>query len=694
MGLLALINGLLDPSRSDSTAELNANTHGIAPLAYLHVFSSFKANETNFNGTDLIYRARGIDVGRDRDDDGNLIADDDRNIVLVQNTIADSALSQAATQANIHDAVGLAGSSITDRYKSLYDALKVGVANTSTQDIYVFAAADGRGTEKDPGLLASIAGAQENSNRVFADYSLIVTAAEMAANAYCGSIVASFCITAPGAYNYIDKESGGSGTTYDDTDSLVAGTPTSNAAASLVAGGLAVLESIFGDQITSKDLLDRVIRTADTSFTGYDVNRHGQGMFNLEAASRPILRTNIPSRDVTGITSEATAKAIFTADTSSVTSASSEQLRIAKEYQNQPTLAQVNAADAYARGADSSVTSTRGLNLGQGSNISVITNTRFDPTHPEFSSSHSDASYDTLTRFYVDFSSNPSINNIADAIPVYFSRDGDELVQIYRDDSDFDGAGFFYVTIPVPALDDDNDDMTNPVAFETIARDDFNFEDSGADAARATRSGNIRTAFLEFMEGLLGGTLVDAGPLVWTITGSSPNREYYFEVNSGGDYLEVTDSGDNDNYNHIGRVYVGTSNIASYQIVGAPEETDFQGFTGNSLQDFKDIAEATDADMGLLALINGLLDPSRSDSAAKLNANTHGIAPLAYLHVFSSFKANDATRFNGTDLIYRARGIDVARDRDGSNNLIADDDPQHRLGAQYDCPSQPQHRYS
>ena len=37
---------------------------------------------------DLIYRARGIDLARDRDDDGNLIADDDRNIVLVQNTIA------------------------------------------------------------------------------------------------------------------------------------------------------------------------------------------------------------------------------------------------------------------------------------------------------------------------------------------------------------------------------------------------------------------------------------------------------------------------------------------------------------------------------------------------------------------------------------------------------------------------------
>ena len=311
-----------------------------------------------------------------------------RNIVLLQNNIAHASRTEAATQANINDVVGI-GTGTTfmdDEYEDIYNALKLGVANTNMQDIYVFAAADGRGTEKDPGLLASLAAVQENSNRLFDDYSLVVTASETAANAYCGSIVASFCITAPGTYTYRGRGSDNAYGGGDDTLTTVA-TPTSNAAASLVAGGLAVLIDVLGDQITTKDLLDRVIRTADTSFTGYDVARHGQGMFNLEAASRPILRTNIPSRDVTGITSEATAKTIFTADTSSVTPASSERLRIAKEYQNQPTLAQVNAADAYARNADSSTTSTHGLNLGQGSNISVITNFRFDPTHPEFSSS-------------------------------------------------------------------------------------------------------------------------------------------------------------------------------------------------------------------------------------------------------------------------------------------------------------------
>ena len=189
MGLLALINGRRNLDGISTFADLKIATHGIAPRASLHVFSSFKANESNFNGADLIYRARGIDVARDRDDDGNLIADDDRNIVLVQNTIAHADRSEAATQVNVNDVVGVAGSTIDDDYKDIYDALKLGVADTNMQDIYVFAAADGRTTDNDAGLLASIAGAQEDSGdgsltRLFAEYSLVVAAVESAADAY------------------------------------------------------------------------------------------------------------------------------------------------------------------------------------------------------------------------------------------------------------------------------------------------------------------------------------------------------------------------------------------------------------------------------------------------------------------------------------------------------------------------------
>ena len=79
---------------------------------------------------------------------------------------------------------------------------------------------------------------------------------------------------------------------------------TANAAASLVAGGLAVLESIFGSQLTSKELVSRLLSTASETFdldgtAGNDyVNisggltkeqQYGVGLMDLEAASAPIM---------------------------------------------------------------------------------------------------------------------------------------------------------------------------------------------------------------------------------------------------------------------------------------------------------------------------------------------------------------------------------------------------------------------
>ena len=380
--------------------------------------------------------------------------------------------------------------------------------------------------------------------------------------------------------------------------------------------------------------------------------------------------TNIPSMSLTGITDEATAKALFASDRvifidDTAVMNASDMEKISNEYQNQPSLAQVKAADAYARNVGSLSTSTYDLNLGQGSNISVLTNRRFDPTHPEFSSSHSDASYDTLTRFLVNIGSGVTVN-IQDAITSYFSKDDDERVQVYRDDFvPSGGTSSFYVTIPVIALNDG----TNTMAFETISRNDLNFDDSGADADRAARAEAIRTEFLTFMRGIVSGTRVILDPVNW-VKGS---KGYYLNLSNVLDFIEIADNpgSNNSNFNHIGRVYGETSNIASYQIV-ADSSTTFQDDAGDDLSGITGINLASDADMGLLALINGLLDPSRSDTQLKLFTNTHGIAPLAYLHVFSSFQAGQ-TNFNGTDLIYRARGIDVGRDRDGDGNLIADD---------------------
>ena len=218
--------------------DLKIATHGIAPEARLKVFSTPVVGNTNASALDLIYRARDINVleGTVSGTNVTLAVDMSRNIVLLQNNIAHASRTEAATQANIDDVVGIGSATdIDDDYKDVYNALKLGVADTNMQDIYVFAAADSRTTDNDPGLLASLAGVQESGNRLIADYSLIVTAAETAANAYCGSVVADICITAPGSYAYRSK---GSDNAYGGTDDglTTIATATSNAAASLVAG--------------------------------------------------------------------------------------------------------------------------------------------------------------------------------------------------------------------------------------------------------------------------------------------------------------------------------------------------------------------------------------------------------------------------------------------------------------------------
>ena len=158
------------------------------------------------------------------------------------------------------------------------------------------------GRTADAGLLAAVAAAQESGNRLFADYSIVVVAAGTGSRTPCGALVSAFCIAAPGAYKYLDKEGGSSATAYDSTDTLADGSVTANAAASLVAGGLAVLESIFGSQLTSKELVARLLGTASKNFdldgtAGNDYvddggttkeQLYGVGLMDLAAASAPI----------------------------------------------------------------------------------------------------------------------------------------------------------------------------------------------------------------------------------------------------------------------------------------------------------------------------------------------------------------------------------------------------------------------
>ena len=103
----------------------------------------------------------------------------------------------------------------------------------------------------------------------------------------CGATVQDYCIVAPGSYVYRTK---GGDNAYGGGDDVLADSSASNdndAAAALVSGGIALLQQIFDDQLSSVEIVDRLFRTASRGFTGYDVAKHGQGMLDLECAVRP-----------------------------------------------------------------------------------------------------------------------------------------------------------------------------------------------------------------------------------------------------------------------------------------------------------------------------------------------------------------------------------------------------------------------
>ena len=314
MGILALINGML---HADGTGG-DANTHGVAPGAILSVFAAPKADAMGHAALDLIYRARSIDVGRDRNGAGDLIVDKDRNIVVIQNTIVSS---NAATQSAAQNAVNaISTNEMVFKHKVMFDALNFGVkaptdataVEKAAQDIYVFAALDSSSDSKGVGAFAAVSKAATSK---FAAYSVAVVAAESAASAFCGEFASSFCLAAPGAYKY--RVSGS--TTPGD------GAATSNAAASLVAGGFALLEDRFGSQMGSDELVARMLATTSQCFNlngaagdawdgssctnskndyvnekgtpkigDLQTKRYGHGLLDLDCATRPTLSASDP----------------------------------------------------------------------------------------------------------------------------------------------------------------------------------------------------------------------------------------------------------------------------------------------------------------------------------------------------------------------------------------------------------------
>lgn len=64
-------------------------------------------------------------------------------------------------------------------------------------------------------------------------------------------------------------------------------------AAPMVAGGLAVMKSLFRDQLSNTELVTRLFATADTSGRYADRSIYGQGMMDLGAATSPVGNTMV-----------------------------------------------------------------------------------------------------------------------------------------------------------------------------------------------------------------------------------------------------------------------------------------------------------------------------------------------------------------------------------------------------------------
>ena len=138
-------------------------------------------------------------------------------------------------------------------------------------------------------------------------YSLLVTDADYdasAASSQCGAIAQDYCIAAPHTYTYHNT----------NTDAADDSGDSSHAPAALVAGGVALMQQIFEGQLTSAEIVDRLLRTASQNFdldgdgandyvnekASKDVTvgdlataaeRFGQGLLDLECAVRPVFAT-------------------------------------------------------------------------------------------------------------------------------------------------------------------------------------------------------------------------------------------------------------------------------------------------------------------------------------------------------------------------------------------------------------------
>ncbi len=112
----------------------------------------------------------------------------------------------------------------------------------------------------------------------------------------CG-IAADFCIAAPGQNVRVAYFRSASGDSVDRGFGNSSGTST---AAPMVAGGLALMKQLFRDQLSSTELVERLLSTADDTGIYADRNTYGHGKMDLSAATSPVGILEVPIENMTG----------------------------------------------------------------------------------------------------------------------------------------------------------------------------------------------------------------------------------------------------------------------------------------------------------------------------------------------------------------------------------------------------------
>ena len=112
----------------------------------------------------------------------------------------------------------------------------------------------------------------------------------------CG-IAADFCIAAPGQSVRIAHFKSAAGGSVDRGFRNGSGT---SYAAPMVAGGLALMKQLFRDQISSAELVGRLLDTADNTGIYSDRDTYGRGKMDLSAATSPVGVLEVPVENMTG----------------------------------------------------------------------------------------------------------------------------------------------------------------------------------------------------------------------------------------------------------------------------------------------------------------------------------------------------------------------------------------------------------